>query len=92
MFTHGTAKNDFKIRYKTVEKLRENHKDTHLITRQITVPDFDPPNPGTDGRNYFHTHILPAFDEFYLQNSDLTDKELKEMQKRLQDFPSSYMH
>jgi len=81
MFTHGTAKNDFKIRYKTVEKLRENHKDTHLITRQITVPDFDPPNPGTDGRNYFHTHILPAFDEFYLQNSDLTDKELKEMQK-----------
>ena len=90
MFSHSPNDNDYKKRYKTNEEMSENHKDTHLVTRQITVPDFDPPNPSTNGRNYFKNYILPAFDEVYSQNSDLTDKELEEMQEFLEDLNKAW--
>jgi hypothetical protein len=63
--SHNIGDNSFKDRYKSEDEFKKEHPDTHLITRQITVDDFEPPGEGSKNiKTILKKHILPSFIEW----------------------------
>lgn len=60
--SHIIGDNSFKERFKNEDEFKKAHPDTHLITRQIIVDDYEPPEEGSKNlKTIIKKHILPSF-------------------------------